>query len=129
MVRILQRNSVRCSITGHMRKTCGSIARSAESTLRRCYENLVCREVKQELDKANLFIRQYMDYEKYVEDAELEVLRFWKQQATKEHYRLISTGSDEVNYLLDLIIEIEESIDTWVESINMGDKTIHRKVW
>lgn len=90
---------------------------------------MVCREVKQALDKANLFIRQYMDYEKYVEDAELEVLIFWKQQATKEHYRLISTGSDEVNYLLDLIIEIEESIDTWVESINMGDKTIHKKVW
>ena len=54
---------------------------------------MVCREVKQALDKANLFIRQYMDYEKYVEYAELEVLRFWKQQATKEHYRLISTGS------------------------------------
>lgn len=90
---------------------------------------MVCREVKQALDKANLFIGQYMDYEKYVEEAELEVLRFWKQQATKEHYRLISTGSDEVNYLLDLIIEIEESIDTWVESINMGDKTIHKKVW
>lgn len=129
MARILQRSFARCSTMGHMRKTFGNIVRSAALASRRWNANLVCREVKQALDKANLFIRQFMDYEKYVEDVELEVLRFWKQQANKEHYRLISTGSDEVNYLLDIIIEIENSIDTWVESINMGDKSIHRKVW
>lgn len=91
---------------------------------------MVYREIKKALSSANLFARQYMDYEKYVGDGvELEVLDFWKKEAQKQHYRLISTGSEEADYMLDLIKEIEDSIESWILSIKLNDKSLYRKVW
>ena len=85
------------------------------------------REIKKTLSSADLFAKQYMDYEKYVGDGvELEVLDFWKKEAQKHHYRLISTGAD---YMLDLIKEIEDSIESWILSIQLNDKSLYRKVW
>lgn len=92
---------------------------------------MVSREIEKALSSANLFALQYMDYEKYVDDdgVELEVLDFWKKEAQKQHYRLVSTCSEEVYYMLDLIKEIEDSIESWILSIQLNDKSLYRKVW
>lgn len=83
--------------------------------------------MEKSLKKAMLFIRQYMDYEKYVENVELEVLRFWHEQASAIFYDLCHYDGTE-NMRND-IMEIQDSIDSWVEAINLNDSSLHKKVF
>lgn len=83
--------------------------------------------MEQSLKKATLFLQQYMDYEKYVENAELEALRFWHDQASAILYDLCHYDGTE--YMRDTIREIQDSIDSWAEAINFNDNSLHKKVF